>query len=294
MGIVYTKLKKYDKSLEYYQKTLNNCVKTGNKKLQAACLNNIGMVYWYLKNYNKALGCYINAIKMSEESNDKWSISNCSRNIGEVYIKLHDYDNASLYLKNGLEIAEEIGSKHLIKDCYVTFSELYYAKGNYKKAYDYHKLYSEIKDSIFTKEIGENIAKMEVKFQTVKKTAQVIDIFKNIGLEKELARVKNSVSIRAGKGKRRGRKYKKRKGPLIVIKDNFGIYKSARNIPGIEVVKFENLNCKLLAPGTHGGRLVVWTQSAFKALNNNRALDLTSLSWLFVTSLMASIASASP
>ena len=71
---------------------------------------------------------------------------------------------------------------------------------------------------------------------------------------------------KTSKGKRRGRKYKKRKGPLIVIKDNFGIYKAARNIPGIDVIKFENLNCNLLAPGTHCGRLTIWTQSAFNQL----------------------------
>lgn len=105
------------------------------------------------------------------------------------------------------------------------------------------------------------------KLQTLKKTSQVIDVFEKVGLNDELARVKNSITIRAGKGKRRGRKYKKRRGPLVVIKENFGIYKAARNIPGVEVVKIDNLNCNLLAPGTHSGRLVIWTQSAFKSLN---------------------------
>ncbi|MHA1718767.1 MAG: 50S ribosomal protein L4 [Promethearchaeota archaeon] len=104
------------------------------------------------------------------------------------------------------------------------------------------------------------------KIQTIKKTTQIVEILHKIGLTEELERVKNNVSIRAGKGKRRGRKYKKRKGPLIVIKDNFGIYKAARNIPGVEIIKFENLNCNLLAPGTHCGRLTIWTQSAFNQL----------------------------
>ncbi len=104
------------------------------------------------------------------------------------------------------------------------------------------------------------------KIQTIKKTTQIVEILHKIGLTEELERVKNNVSIRAGKGKRRGRKYKKRKGPLIVIKDNFGIYKAARNIPGVEIIKFENLNCNLLAPGTHSGRLTIWTQSAFNQL----------------------------
>lgn len=106
------------------------------------------------------------------------------------------------------------------------------------------------------------------KFQTLKKTAQVIEIIEKIGLEQEISRVKGNVKIRAGKGKRRGRKYKKRKGPLIVIKEDFGIVKAARNIPGVEIVGVNNLSCSLLAPGTQCGRLTIWTQSAFNSLQN--------------------------
>jgi large subunit ribosomal protein L4e len=107
---------------------------------------------------------------------------------------------------------------------------------------------------------------LDDKLQTLKKTSQVLEVLNNIGLQPELDRVKNGKSIRAGKGKRRGRKYKSKKGPLIVIKDDFGIYKAARNIAGIDVINIENLNCKNLAPGAHIGRLVLWAQSAFKDL----------------------------
>ena len=104
------------------------------------------------------------------------------------------------------------------------------------------------------------------KFQTVKKTSEVYDILSRLGFEDEFKRAKVK-TIRAGKGKRRGRKYKKRKGPLVVIKEDFGIYKAARNIAGVDVVNVENLSVEHLAPGTHAGRLTVWTQSAFKALS---------------------------
>ena len=98
------------------------------------------------------------------------------------------------------------------------------------------------------------------------KTSQVVEVISNIGLQSEIDRVKSGRTIRAGKGKRRGRKYKTKKGPLIVIKDDFGIYKAARNISGVDVINIENLNCKNLAPGAHIGRLVLWSQSAFKHL----------------------------
>jgi large subunit ribosomal protein L4e len=111
------------------------------------------------------------------------------------------------------------------------------------------------------------------KLQSLKKTSQVMEVFEQIGLNDDILRVKNGRQIRAGKGKRRGRKYRNRIGPLVVIKDDFGIIKAARNIPGVEVIHVDHLNCNKLAPGTHAGRLVVWTQSALKALDQIEVND---------------------
>jgi len=106
------------------------------------------------------------------------------------------------------------------------------------------------------------------KIQTVKKTSIAFKIFSDLGLGEELRKSKKSKKVRAGKGKRRGRKYKKNKGILLVIKEDFGIVKAARNIPGIEIVKYRNISINTLAPGGTLGRLILWSQSAFDELNN--------------------------
>ena len=106
------------------------------------------------------------------------------------------------------------------------------------------------------------------KIQTIKKTNQIYAILCDLGCNEELDKIKKSRKIRAGKGKRRGRKYKKRKGVLIVIKDDFGIVKASRNISGIEITNVEKLSINKLAPGGLAGRLIIWTQSAFNELKN--------------------------
>jgi len=110
------------------------------------------------------------------------------------------------------------------------------------------------------------------KIQTVKKTKLMYSILSELGLEDELVKVKEGKKIRAGKGKRRGRKYKNKKSILVVIKDDFGIVKASRNIPGVDVIKFENLSIANLAPGGLSGRLILWAQSAFNDLKNYEAL----------------------
>jgi large subunit ribosomal protein L4e len=105
------------------------------------------------------------------------------------------------------------------------------------------------------------------KIQTIKKTRSIYSILCELGLKRELLKVKDSKKVRAGKGKRRGRKYKSGKGPLIVIKEDFGIVKASRNLPGCDIIKIDDLAVEQLAPGALPGRIVIWTQSAFNELN---------------------------
>ncbi|MFO8019341.1 MAG: 50S ribosomal protein L4 [Promethearchaeia archaeon] len=102
------------------------------------------------------------------------------------------------------------------------------------------------------------------KIQTIKKTNKLYSVLIDLGLKRDLERAKKK--IRAGKGKRRGRKYKRKKSILIVIKENFGIVRAARNIPGVDIIKLKNISIGMLAPGGKPGRLIVWSSSAFKEL----------------------------
>jgi large subunit ribosomal protein L4e len=101
----------------------------------------------------------------------------------------------------------------------------------------------------------------------LKKVKEVEETLIHLGVFSDIYRVKESRKIRAGKGKYRGRKIKQAVGPLIVVAENKGIMEAARNIPGVEVVTVNNLNAEILAPGTHAGRLTIWTNSAIGKLN---------------------------
>lgn len=102
--------------------------------------------------------------------------------------------------------------------------------------------------------------------QSMSKTGEVRELFVNLGVWADVERADRK-KIRAGRGKTRGRKRKVGKGPLIVITDDLGIGSAGRNLPGVDIIKLEDLNAELLAPGAHPGRLVIWTKSAFTSLD---------------------------
>lgn len=110
---------------------------------------------------------------------------------------------------------------------------------------------------------------LDDKFESIDKTKTVISSFKKLGLENELARVEDK-SIRAGRGKSRGRKYRTKKGPLIVVSGPGKLSKAASNIPGVDVVEVKSLNAELLAPGGKPGRMTLWTSSAINAIEKEK------------------------
>ncbi|MCK5625538.1 50S ribosomal protein L4, partial [Candidatus Bathyarchaeota archaeon] len=105
------------------------------------------------------------------------------------------------------------------------------------------------------------------EIQKLKKTRKALDAFSQLGLSSDIYRVKKSRGVRAGKGKRRGRKMKQAVGPLLIVAANKGISKAGNNIPGVDVVEVNNLNTEMLAPGTYPGRLTLWSIGALTQLD---------------------------
>ncbi len=104
------------------------------------------------------------------------------------------------------------------------------------------------------------------ELSSIRRTKEVIGVFKAIGVYDDIERAKERKRYRAGKGKMRGRRYVAKKSVLLVVDRDEGVIKAARNLPGVDAVLVKDLNVELLAPGCHAGRLTVWTRSAVEYL----------------------------
>ncbi len=104
------------------------------------------------------------------------------------------------------------------------------------------------------------------EFEGMRKASEVKSVLQKLGLWNDVERVNKSKRVRAGRGKIRGRKYKRAVGPLIVVNEDKGIGRGARNFPGLGVVRVTGLNAEVLAPGGAPGRLTLWTRGAIQKL----------------------------
>ncbi len=121
---------------------------------------------------------------------------------------------------------------------------------------------------------------LDNSFEQIQKTKDILASLEKIGFEQELERVQKR-SVRAGRGKTRGRKYKATRGMLLVTSDICPLTKAAQNIIGVETISVRKLNAESLAPGTHAGRLTLFTDAALaiiekeKLFTNNPQIEQT-------------------
>lgn len=102
------------------------------------------------------------------------------------------------------------------------------------------------------------------EFEELEKTKEAVEVVEALGIAADIERA-DERTVRAGRGKTRGRKYRRPTSVLFVTTEKPS--RAARNLAGADVTTAQNLNAEALAPGTHPGRLTVWTESAIEEVS---------------------------
>lgn len=103
------------------------------------------------------------------------------------------------------------------------------------------------------------------EFEDLEKTQEALGVFEELGIADDLERAENR-SVRAGQGTARGRKYRRPTSVLVVTSEKPS--RAARNLAGVDVTTASEVDAENLAPGTHPGRLTLWTESAIEEVAN--------------------------
>ena len=109
---------------------------------------------------------------------------------------------------------------------------------------------------------------IDSSFEELNRTKEIQDLLSKIGFGEELERSLVR-KIRAGIGKMRGRRYKRKKSVLIVVSGNCAVERAVQNVPGVDVAQVNSLNAELLAPGAAPGRVTLWTEKAIEEMEKN-------------------------
>lgn len=105
------------------------------------------------------------------------------------------------------------------------------------------------------------------KVQSFNRTRDAVKLLKQLNVWSDIEKVYSTKRTRAGKGKLRNRRRVMKRGPLVIYNEDNGITKAFRNIPGVTLINVSQLNLLKIAPGGHLGRFCIWTESAFRQLD---------------------------
>lgn len=103
--------------------------------------------------------------------------------------------------------------------------------------------------------------------EQVTKSSDAMKILKGLKIWVDVERA-SKPRYRAGRGSTRGRQMKHPVSALLIVEKKQGAQRAFRNFAGVTVVDVASLNVNDLAPGTHPGRLTIWSQSAIKSLDS--------------------------
>ncbi|HKM50975.1 MAG TPA: 50S ribosomal protein L4, partial [Candidatus Bathyarchaeia archaeon] len=98
------------------------------------------------------------------------------------------------------------------------------------------------------------------------KSSEALKLLKNLKIWEDIERASKR-HYRGGRSSTRGRPLRSSVSALLVVDKKQDAQLAFRNITGVTVVDAKSLNVNDLAPGTHPGRLTIWTQSALKSLD---------------------------
>jgi large subunit ribosomal protein L4e len=106
---------------------------------------------------------------------------------------------------------------------------------------------------------------VESKFEELEKTKNVLACLRALGVEGDLERGRKKKKISGVRRSRRGGCVRP-KSLLVVVGNGSKVARAARNLAGVDVRSVGELDVSSLAPGTHTGRLTLWSKRAIEEL----------------------------
>lgn len=145
----------------------------------------LGDIYAARNKMTEALSHFKTCHALSIKNNNMFINTSVLHRIADVYAKLGKYDEAIEYLHENIKTATRFGFKDELERAYELISEVYFKKNELVKAYQYQATYVALHDSLYNQRNSEQIALMQIRFDTELKQAQIELLTKDTALKAE-------------------------------------------------------------------------------------------------------------
>lgn len=129
LGIIYSRIQNYPKSLFYYRQNMFIAKKENDKLKEYTCLLNIGLVFKKSKNYDSAEVYYKQSLKLVQQFDVKL-LKNVWLVLGTNYLNKNELDSAKKYLTQTKEVSKNEHDDYYFSEACSYLSDLYLIQGD--------------------------------------------------------------------------------------------------------------------------------------------------------------------
>lgn len=238
MAGIYYEQNHVEKAVELYLKALEIKMKLGDKSGQSSIYINLGNVAESQNKLNDAAGFYSRAELLSKEMRDSMTVAVIDRSLANIYLQQNRIDEAEQlaysaykylrlkrdrhfihallvlgrvhlkkgslykgvdYLQEAYDIAIRNAMPYFVREASKELAEGYEKLKKYDKSLYYQKQYSHMSDSLQGVQMGQQLAEMQVKYETEKKEKAIEHLgLENSKKELELTKKRDQVLLITG------------------------------------------------------------------------------------------------
>jgi ATP/maltotriose-dependent transcriptional regulator MalT len=195
-GIHYRK-GEFTKAMDYYNSGLKIAKSRKDDANCSKLYSNIALVHWSNGELQQAEELLNESLQLSERLEDNQGIARAYNNLGIIYWEQDKLDDAKEAYQRSLELSKKLDDKRTIAILFDNLGEVYRTRGDDGNAEKFYRKSLELSLDLGFKwqiaEVYRNLGKMyrdQKKVEGTEYLQMALDIFTNIGAEREIAMVK--------------------------------------------------------------------------------------------------------
>ncbi len=166
----YLNLQQHDKAASFYNKAIAISRSIGDKEYLSNALNNMGHLYLQMGQPAKAIPVVEESYRLRDRLNDSKGMVSCLNNLAEAQLQFGNYKAAEAYLQPAIDMAlKAVNCKPELNKLYLTYAHLLETTGAYDQALGMYKRYATTRDSLYTDELGQRFAQLDMRYKTLEK-----------------------------------------------------------------------------------------------------------------------------
>ena len=210
---IYRRMKDYSSALRLNNEAHAIFEELGDKRGMAQCILNSANVYVEQNQLRKAQEFMEDGLALSLEIDDKYMIEYCYLNLGNLMIELEEWESAEPYFEKSLALGKQLNHSKVQGECHLGLGTLlleigrineaighfeeglaisktnntlqnqvkavkglaksYEASKQFPQSIENYKLLNILSDSLLNKDITEQVASLNVQYETERKEAQI-------------------------------------------------------------------------------------------------------------------------